>query len=259
MAGVSMAPRSLEPRASSISTSASLARKLGPSARPEATAASVAGERRLLLPLHHHALEAEGVRPRARAGSRCGRARPGPRVGRLRSRARVSARSRPPRRGRRDPRGWRSRRPTRSRRGRASPSARRARLGSRRGASAPRRQSASPETAPARTSSTPLDQMPREQDSRTASKISCTLADCVTRTKVPAWRILARAPYGASAEGPGGWKKRCFMRARSAKFTTPSPFRSASGSLLKKTAFSLARSEKLTTPSLFRSGSQALP
>jgi len=50
-----------------------------------------------------------------------------------------------------------------------------------------------------------------------------------------------------------------FMIARSAKFATPSPLRSAVSSVPKNALFILARSLKFTMLSLLRSASQALP
>jgi alkylation response protein AidB-like acyl-CoA dehydrogenase len=64
---------------------------------------------------------------------------------------------------------------------------------------------------------------------------------------------------GCRADGPGALKMRLFSRARSAKFTMPSPVRSTSASALNSADLRRARSVKFTTPLLSKSGSAALP
>jgi hypothetical protein len=70
---------------------------------------------------------------------------------------------------------------------------------------------------------------------------------------------VSKCHWGTTQDGPGGWKKNFFIIARSAAFTIPLPFKSASGSGLKNTDFSNTRSAAFTTKSLSRSGSQILP
>ena len=74
-------------------------------------------------------------------------------------------------------------------------------------------------------------------------------------------RPVARGDrYGlATPLGPGGWKNEARMTPRSVAFTTPSPLKSASGSVVKNTLRRMPRSVAFTMPSSLRSASQALP
>lgn len=62
--------------------------------------------------------------------------------------------------------------------------------------------------------------------------------------------------HGLSAEGPGALLNSILKMARSSKLTKPSPFISASASVLLKCALVYARSAKFTKPLLSKSPSQ---